>query len=153
MPAGRPTKYKAAVHVPAVLSQECIEDGATWTAIGKACGVSMHTVRNWAEAHTEFLAAVKAAKYMVDDEVEHAFKHNAVGGAVKSVTKDMYGREVTTFYPPDTTAGIFWLCNRRPKGYDPDDPNAGWQHVQRVEHTGADGGPITLAQLMEDAAK
>ena len=150
----RPTKYDAEKHIAAVLSEGVLTSGATWTDIAKACDVSMPTVRAWAKDHEGFLAAVKLAKAIVDDTVEVAFKSNATGGAVKSVTKDAYGRVVTTFYPPDTTAGIFWLCNRRHKGDDPDDPSAGWQHVQRVEHTGADGGPIAYADLTDkpDAA-
>jgi len=150
---GRPTKYDAEKHIAAVLSEACVsEGGATWTAIAKACEVNRDTVKEWAKIHEGFSAAVKMAKALVDDSVEIAFKSNATGGAVKSVTRDLYGRETTTYYPPDTTAGIFWLCNRRRPGYDPDDVTAGWQHVQRVEHTGANGGPIEHADAIETQA-
>jgi hypothetical protein len=148
-PNGRPSEYKADTHVSAVLSAECIDGGATWTTIAKVCGKSIPTVKSWSKEHEGFLAAIKLAKALVDDSVEVAFKSNATGGAVKSTTRDQYGRITTTYYPPDTTAGIFWLCNRRRKGYDPDDPDAGWQHVQRLEHTGADGGPIQHADVTE----
>jgi len=151
--AGRKSGYNADKHIAAVLSEACLTSGATWTDIARVCEASIPTVRLWASNNPGFLAAVKLAKATVDDTVEVAFKHNATGGAVKSITRDQYGREITTFYPPDTTAGIFWLCNRRRPGYDPDDKSAGWQHVQRVEHTGENGGAITFAQLMKDAEK
>lgn len=131
---GRPTKYDAEKHIAAVLSPECLSDGATWTAIARACEVSVSTVRDWTEQHEGFSAAVKTAKDMTDDEVEVAFKHNAAGGAVKSIALD----GTVTLYPPDTTAGIFWLCNRRPDR---------WRHVQRVEHTGAGGGPLAVSVI------
>lgn len=138
----RPCEYDPDTHIPAVFSAECMAGGATWSAIAKACAHSIPTVRQWAKDHPAFLAAVKQAKAMIDDEVEAAFEAHAAGRAVKSVTRKPNGDVVTEHYPPDTTAGIFWLCNRRPKGYDPDDPEAGWRHVQRVEVTGAGGGPV-----------
>ena len=146
---GRPSGYDPDRHVVAVLSEQCLAAGATWSAIAKVCDSTIPTVRLWASQNPGFLAAVKLAKAIVDDAVEVAFKLNATGGAVKSTTKDSYGRITTTYYPPDTTAGIFWLCNRRPKGYDDEHPEDGWQHVQRVEHTGANGGPIEYADLTD----
>lgn len=145
----RPSGYDANVHITAALSEPCLAAGATWSAIAKVCDSTIPTVRLWASENPGFLSAVKLAKAIVDDAVEVAFKLNATGGAVKSTTKDTYGRVMTTYYPPDTTAGIFWLCNRRPKGYDAEHPDAGWQHVQRVEHTGANGGPIEYADLTD----
>lgn len=112
---GRPTKYRADIHPAAVLSPACVAEGATWSAVAKACGVEPSTVRLWAERHEGFSAAIKEAKAAVDDAVEGSFFGKALGG--------------------DTTAGIFWLCNRRPES---------WRHVNRVEVTGAEGGPVAV---------
>jgi hypothetical protein len=45
--------------------------------------------------------------------------------------------------PPDTTAGIFWLKNRRPEA---------WRERQQHEHTGKDGEPIEV-NLLEAARR
>jgi hypothetical protein len=56
---------------------------------------------------------------------------------------------VEKFYPPDTTACIFWLKNRQREQ---------WRDVQRHEVTGKDGAPLdagaaTAAQLREELLK
>jgi hypothetical protein len=43
--------------------------------------------------------------------------------------------ETKEHVPPDTTAGIFWLKNRRPEA---------WRERQQHEHTGKDGEPIQI---------
>lgn len=144
MAGGRPTKYDAKTHIAAVLSADCLRRGATLAVMAEECGVSVPTVRSWMQRHPEFLAAVKGAADMVDDAVESAFCSNATGGAVKSRNLDRYGREVIEYFAPDTTAGIFWLCNRRPDR---------WRHVQRIEHTGEDGGAITITELVRRASE
>lgn len=50
----------------------------------------------------------------------------------------------TKHFAPDSTMLIFVACNRLPKGHDPADPDAGWAHVNRVEVTGGDGGPVRV---------
>ena len=48
---------------------------------------------------------------------------------------------ITEHVPPDTTACIFWLKNRRPDLCD----------VTRQEQTGRDGGPIEITASARDA--
>ena len=120
----RPTKYRREMCEAVARS---VPGGATWPAIAQECGVSVATCKTWADKHPDFLAAVKAAKAAVDDSVELAMLEAARGR--KKI---------------DTTAALFWLCNRRPDR---------WRHVQRVEHTGEGGGAITIAELVRGASE
>lgn len=121
---GRPTKYTPEMCEAVART---VTDGATWEAIARECGVAVPTVQLWAQKHDAFSCAVKAAKDAVDRSVEVAMLEAARGR-----------RKI------DTVAAIFWLCNRRPDR---------WRHVQRVEHTGADGGAVTITELARAAAK
>ncbi|MEN6431066.1 MAG: hypothetical protein ABFC80_09550 [Coriobacteriales bacterium] len=142
MRTGRPSKYDHERHVPAVLA--LMGTPARWPDIAAACGVTIPTVKSWADGHEEFLAAVNTVKTAYDDAVEDAFHSSAIGGALKSRTTNRDGDVVETYYPPDTTAGIFWLCNRRPER---------WRHVQRVEHSGPDGEALSITALIRQAEK
>jgi len=123
MAGGRPTKYKREEMCAAVARS--VHSGATWEAIAQECGAGVRTVITWAEKHPEFRQAVKEAKDAVDRTVEVSLLAAARGQ--KRI---------------DTTAAIFWLCNRQPDR---------WRHVQRIEHTGEGGGPVTIADLVRDA--
>jgi transposase-like protein len=121
---GRPTKYRREMCEAVARS---VPGGATWPAIAQECGVDRATVIAWDAKHPEFHDAVKAAKAAVDDSVELAMLEAARGR--KKI---------------DTTAALFWLCNRRPDR---------WRHVQRGEHTGEGGGAITIAELVRGASE
>ena len=45
----------------------------------------------------------------------------------------LFKRPSVKYYPPDSTALIFWLKNRKPKD---------WR--DKIEHSGPDGGPLTV---------
>lgn len=90
MPAGRPTKYSAAV---AEQTQELALQGKTDEEISAELGVSRSTLALWKVRHPEFSDALKAWKSEADDQIEHSLYRRALGG--------------------DTTAQIFWLKNRR----------------------------------------
>ena len=121
---GRPTKYNREMCAAVARS---VPGGATWPAIAQECGVDRATVIVWDAKHPEFHDAVKAAKDAVDETVELAMLDAARGR-----------RRI------DTTAALFWLCNRRPDR---------WRHVQRVEHSGPEGGAITITDLVRAAAR
>jgi hypothetical protein len=84
-------------------------------------GVSRQTIDAWKNAHSEFLDALKEGKGLADAEVADRLFKRATGyehAAVKIVANANTGQEhivnYTERYPPDTTACIFWLKNRRP---------------------------------------
>lgn len=134
---GRPTAFKPE-HV--LLVEKIAKLGATNVEIGDILGVSERTIETWTVSNVEFSAALKRGKLLADAEVANSLYRRAVGyshDAVKIVADAKTGSEhivpYTEHYPPDTTAGIFWLKNRR---------RSEWRDKQDHEVTGKDGGPI-----------
>lgn len=107
-------------------------DGLTDEQIAKNVGIAPRTFYEWAERFPQMAQALKKGKAPVDIEVENALLKRATGYTVKlkkpikvKTTKRVTGKgEVTEerieyvdeeqYIPPDTTAQIFWLKNRRP---------------------------------------
>lgn len=93
--------------------------GATDREIAELLQVSERTLHGWKVDHPELVEALKVGKEIPDDRVELSLYRRAIGysyDAVKivvnskgEVTKVPY----TEHFPPDTTAAIFWLKNRR----------------------------------------
>ena len=137
---GRPGGYSEAL-LPVVV-KACAQ-GATDEEIAQLLGVSTRTVYRWAAEHAKFRQALKVGKDAADDRVERSLFNRAVGysfDSEKIVTvsdgKDGSHIEripIVEHVPPDTTAQIFWLKNRRKDA---------WRDKQDIEHTGKDGGPI-----------
>ena len=146
MPAGRPTDYDPDILPKLPL---LVDSGATDTEVADALGVSVRTVYRWKNEHPEFRQALKLTKDQADERVETSLFRRATGyeiDAVKifcgkggRVTKVPYQEHV----PPDTTAMIFWLKNRRP---------AEWRDKIEQEITGdAKFLPITYIQALNIA--
>jgi hypothetical protein len=116
MPAGRPTSYK-----PEILDEvtEMAKSGATDIEIADSLSVSVQTLYNWRAKYPEFLEALKGGKAEADERVVNSLYKRATGFEHDSV-KIFCGKDgdVTQvpfreYIPPDTTAAIFWLKNRR----------------------------------------
>lgn len=121
-------------------------DGATDKEITERMGIAESTLYDWKNKHPEISEALKKNKEIADIEVENALHKKAVGfkETVKKPVKvrrveyvdGKKGREYEEvveveeeiFVPPDTTAQIFWLKNRKP---------AAWR--DRPETDAADG--------------
>lgn len=99
--------------------------GATDKELGDFFDVTEQTVNNWKTAHPEFFESIKSGKLKADAIVAHSLYHRAIGykhDAVKIISVadgNNQGSHVEQVpyverYPPDTTAAIFWLKNRRP---------------------------------------
>lgn len=94
--------------------------GATDKELSDFFQVSEATLNNWKNAHPEFLESLREGKALADAEVADKLFKRATGYEHKAVkiTASPDGREHQTEYveryPPDTTACIFWLKNRRP---------------------------------------
>lgn len=119
MAVGRPTKYKPEYDAQA--AKLCRRLGATNADLAEFFDVSHATIDNWLAAHPSFLGAVKDARAEADAIVEKSLYRRAIGyehSAVKifmpaGATEPVYA-PYTEHYPPETTAGIFWLKNRKP---------------------------------------
>lgn len=135
MAGGRPSKFKAEY---AKQAEKLCLLGATDEDLADFFSVGIRTISNWKAQHPEFLQALKTAKEAADNRVERSLYQRAVGYSYDAVHFSSFQGVVTeTPYrehcPPDTTAQIFWLKNRRPDQ---------WRDKQIQEVTGADGAPL-----------
>lgn len=145
--AGRPTDYKPEYCHTIVASEKIAGEGATDVAIAQELGVDRRSVIRWREQHPAFAEACAAIKQMADDQMEASLFRRGLGYSHDAVKIFQYeGRPVTVdyteHYPPETAAASLWLRNRRPDK---------WR--ERIEHTGADGGPIVIATALEEARR
>lgn len=132
-PNGRPTKYRGKFARYAAVMCKL---GATDVQIAEGFGVSVESVYRWRQKHPEFCQSIKLAKDEADDQVERSLFERAKGYSHPDTHVSVRAGKVkltklTKHYPPETTAGIFWLKNRRPKV---------WR--DRQELTGAGGAPL-----------
>lgn len=107
-------------------------DGLTDEQLAAKIGITATTLYDWKNKYPVISEALKRGKEVVDVEVENALLKRAMGyeytetrtetaddGTVKTIV-------MQKTMPPDTTAQIFWLKNRRP---------AVWRDKQQVEHS------------------
>jgi hypothetical protein len=139
---GRPTAYKDTFPEQAL---KLCKLGATDADLADFFEVSIRTVENWRAGHPEFFEATKIGKAEADDQIERSLYLRAKGYTYDAVKIMQYeGSPVLVPYrehvPPDTTAAIFWLKNRRK-----DD----WRDKQTHEHTADD--PLTALLLQVHA--
>jgi hypothetical protein len=151
---GRPSSFQGAFCEQA---EKLCRLGATDKDLAEFFGVTEQTVNNWKDAHPEFFEALKRGKVESDAEVADRLYQRATGFEwdeaqpikVREVIyengkrlKEVERVEVVMVHrvvPPDTTAAIFWLKNRRP---------ADWRDKVTQEHT-ADS---TITGLLERIA-
>lgn len=119
MAGGRPSAYKAEF---ATQAEKLCKLGATDIELADFFGVERTTIWRWSQVHEEFCNALKAGKLAADERVERSLYARATGytfDAVKIFNAN--GEPLTVPYrehvPPDTTAAIFWLKNRRPDAW------------------------------------
>ena len=99
-------------------------DGLTDEQIAVNIGIGTSTFYRWRDEHREFREALKKGKAPVDLEVENALLKRALGYEYEETVTEIYKgadgiershiRKMKKHMPPDTTAQIFWLKNRRP---------------------------------------
>jgi hypothetical protein len=145
MPAGRPSKYKPEY---AQQAAKLCALGATDAQLADFFGVAISTVSLWKVQHAEFSEALKLVKDEVDQKVEQSLFRRAMGYEhdevdIRVVNGEVVQTPIRKFYPPDTTACIFWLKNRKP---------AEWRETKAVELTGKDGGPVKVVASSIDEA-
>lgn len=101
-------------------------DGLTDEQIAKNMGVGYSTLQTWKANYQDIQDTLKKNKEIVDYEVENALLKRALGYGYTETTRERMFNEETGEYElvttkevhkeiaPDTTAGIFWLKNRKP---------------------------------------
>ena len=125
----RPTKYKPEY---AAQAKKLCALGATDAQLADFFEVNISTITLWKVVHEEFSASVKIPKAEADEKVEQSLYRRAMGYEHDEVDIKVVGGEIVQtpirrYYPPDSTAMIFWLKNRQPKD---------WRDKQDVEHSG-----------------
>lgn len=118
MGAGRPTKYNSEWHPE--LAFLLARDGLTDAQIADRLGIAKSTLEDWKKRHPGFKEHIKTGKKEPDDLVEHCLFQRATGYQYPEDRIMQYeGKPVIVptikHVPPDVTAMIFWLKNRRPK--------------------------------------
>lgn len=131
----RPSKYKPEFVVQA---EKLCKIGATDLEIADFFDIDVRTLHRWKADHSEFCHALKVGKAQADERVERSLFSRANGYEHDEVDIRVVGGEVVQtpirkFYPPDTTACIFWLKNRKP---------AEWRDKVDQTVSGPDGGPV-----------
>lgn len=115
-----------------ILLEGWARDGLTDEQIAHNMGVAYSTLRDWKNKYPALSAALKKGKDVVDIEVENALLKSALGFK-ETIRKPFKVREVIyengkrcketerievaeeeIFIPPNVTAMIYWLKNRRP---------------------------------------
>jgi len=109
-------------------------DGLTDEDIAHNMGIAVGTLYRWKNEHSEICEALKTSKEVADRIIENALFERAKGIhktikkpiKVKQVLYSPEGRKIAEkevieqaeeeiYVPPDTTAAIFWLKNRKPE--------------------------------------
>lgn len=137
--AGAPSKYKAAFDEQA---QKLCELGATDAQLGDFFGVSEVTINAWKLKHPTFVKSLKLGKGVCDDLVERSLLGRAVGFKhedvhVSNFQGDITLTPITKQYPPDVTACIFWLKNRRKES---------WRDKQEIDL----GGEVAITKVVRE---
>lgn len=115
-PVGRPTVYREA-YCSEVLSH--LGEGYTLASFAGIIGVSRQTVYDWADAHPQFLDAIKVGRVKGQSIWEQRLAKQAIDGS------------------GNTAAIIFAMKNL----YQDD-----WADKILNEHTGKDGAPIQVEE-------
>lgn len=139
--AGRPTKYKPEY---AKIAAAMCRLGATDAQLADAFEVSVSTVNLWKVQHVEFSESIRVPKAEADERVEQSLYRRAMGYEhdevdIRVIDGAVVQTPIRKFYPPDSTAMIFWLKNRKP---------AEWRDKQEVEHSGG----VTVTATATDQA-
>lgn len=124
-------------------------DGLTNEQISGNIGINPKTLYDWIKKWPEIEEALRMGKEPVDRAVENALLKKALGYTekvekVKVLSEGeivRYNEEV--YYPPDTTAAIFWLKNRKP---------GEWRDQRNIEHSGQIAGEGKLGSILEQLA-
>lgn len=115
-----------------LLLEAWARDGLTDEQIAGNMGINVRTLYLWKKKNVQIFQALKVGKEVADIEVENALRKKALGfreteqtvstrktveyengKRIREVTEPVV-TEVEKYYPPDTTAQIFWLKNRKP---------------------------------------
>lgn len=133
-----------------LLLEAWARDGLTDEQIADKMGITTSTLYDWKNKYSEISEALKRGKEVVDVEVENALLDKALG-MIRTIKKPIKVKEVLydngkrisekerieyadeeVFIPPDTTAQIFWLKNRKPNVWRDKQKDVEDEHLEDV---------------------
>ena len=140
---GRPTKYSAA---RAKLICDAIAKGQTAREIAASQGIHWQTVCNWRDRHPEFAAQLRAAQAaraeLMAEEILEIADDSSADFVVFETPSGRIRREPNHELVQRSRLRVetrkYLMEKWSPHHYGP---------IQRLELTGADGGPILLEQI------
>lgn len=147
---GRPATYQPGF---ATQAEKLCRHGFTDQELADFFNVDVRTIYRWKNDYPEFCQSLKAGKEHLDERVERSLYHRAIGYTFESEKVFQFqGAIVRTptreHIPPDTTAAIFWLKNRRSQE---------WRDVHKHEHGRAgefsNMGDAELERAIQERAK
>lgn len=99
-----------------ILIQGWARDGLVESQIAHNMGISEQTLNVWKKSYPSILESLKKGKEVADYHVENALYKSATGYSQEETVIDAKGHEhvIVKHYPPNVTAQIYWLKNRRP---------------------------------------
>lgn len=141
-----------------LLLEAWARDGLTDEQIARNMGINVRTLYHWKKKNVQIFQTLKTNKELADIEVENALRKKALGfrekeQAVSTRRTIEYENgkrireiaepvvtEVERYYPPDTTAQIFWLKNRKPdKWRDKQEQKVDMTEAVKIVDSIADG--------------
>ena len=133
-----------------VLLRNWAREGYKDEEIADMMGIHVGTLYSWKNKYSDINNALKKGKEIIDGEVEEALIKSALGYTVheKKITElpdGTYKKELSEKHiPPNVTALIFWLKNRRSKS---------WRDKQKeeIDTTMIDKLDNILKEVKEDA--
>ena len=99
------------------------KSGLSEKQISQNMGIAYSTLKEWKKKYSALSASLKKGKEVTDFEVENAMHKSAVGYYVEETktyiteTNGVKTKKIEKYkkrMPPNTTAQIFWLKNRKP---------------------------------------
>jgi hypothetical protein len=117
--SGRPTKYKDEY---AEQVKKLCDLGATDRQLADFFKVAESTINLWKLEHPEFSESLKLGKEVPNNNVERSLYNRALGYShetedIRVIENEIVITSIIKHYPPDSTAAIFFLKNRKPKDY------------------------------------
>jgi hypothetical protein len=124
---GRKTVYSPRL---AVVARKCCERGMTDIEVADILGIGLATLYRWKLEYPAFSRVFKLGKAEADDRVERSLYSRATGYdyVAEKPVMTRHGQKTIQYrahIPPDTTAAVWYLKNRRPDR---------WRDAHRHEH-------------------
>lgn len=146
---GRPSKFKPEfIRQAKLLANKAFTDAE----VAEFFEVPRQTLYRWLSERPDFRDALKLGKEESDNRVERSLFERAVGYRHPDTHISNYQGVITLtpfekHYPPDSTACIFWLKNRRPETWRDKPEGTGLDAEDIAKLARAAVGAMTKATL------